>query len=661
MKKTKKKLCVFLAVAACVFAVGGVGGLTARQVEGAAAQAAYDTTSFEILQAASVRKKELHGIRFRTVIGNDVLESWGDNYTMGTLIIPENVYKAANKPLTLDFKYVGGGNLYTPAVASMKNDESRLVSAPEYTDGKYFNAVLNLSEISVEQPDFLMQNLVARSFVTIDGVTTYADGIVVRSAAYVAASALDNGETDAEGILSNYVQGLQSISFAEERKNVVVGEAISMSPTVAPAGVFPVKYTVNGKGTMEGNLFKATAEGESTLTASVAGGKKADSVKINAVANRTLMRKYYQQSDCYTYNVYDVTEVKYGGRTLRSGEEYTQNGNEINVEKNVLCSTTAQVNELEFVSEQCGSVKVNVTLSYEDELLAGSLKGYANSDKRFNYFAYNAIGSPTYTYDADGVKGGDDLITETSPNDYLSQAYIADYYDSGMVNMMPQSAGTGENLTTILDRAYALGYTNSVLVQDAGIWDPYHKAQTHYANETDYDKITLIVPDGNRLWEIDRYERVEGDMFKSTAGLENLIYDRIIEYADHPAFRGIVLPDEPHAKYMKVIGDLYKAVENVYERLEREGKLSAGKKDIMCNLLPYYAGTGERYIKPSATPSTTIQGQHQQYKDYLQLYFTETGAKMIQTDIYSYYQVIYRYHMLGLQMTAEVAKANGGK
>ncbi len=668
MRKIIKRLYTILATAACLCAIGGVGSLTAERGEevSAAATATYDASSFKILQGASVRKKELHGIRFRTAIGNDVLESWGDTYTMGTLIIPENVLTASKMPLTVNFQYVADGVVYTPAVASMQNDESRLVTDPDYTDCKFFNAVLNLSDISKTDPDFLMENLVARSFVTINGVTTYAEETAIRSAAYVAAAALDNGESDDSGVLDTYVQGLESLSFDGATVNVAVGEKRTMSATVTPAGVFPVRYAATS-GDFNGNEYVATEAGETTITASVAGGKKTATITVNAVDEQRLTRKYYQESDRLIVKAYNVNAVEYGGRTLRNGQEYVINGNEIEIEKNVLCGSSTQSTPLTLVSPESGDVTVNVVVSYDVDPSKTGLN-YADSGKQFEYFSYGSVGTNTRYTDADGVAGGE-LIEETDDIDYLSQAYIADYYDSGLTYMLPQSAtGTGEKLITLMDQAYALGYTNTVFVQDAGVWEVYRDAKVVYASETNYDAITAITPDAMPDNSVNEYDQIIGyDLFRTQEGLERYFYDRMAPYASHPAFGGMILPDEPSAKWLGIIGEIYKALENVYARFEREGIFKASDKQIMCNLLPYTAtlansSGSSSYTKTGKTASTTdFQVQHQEYKDYLQLYFDETGAKTVQTDIYSYYTTLYRYHLLGLQMTAEVAQKNNAR
>ncbi len=657
--KTMKKIYVALAAATCLSV--GVAVSALKTPVQASAQG-YANDSFAILQAASVRKAENHGIRFRTVIGNDTLTSWGENYTMGTLILPENIYEKAGKELTVDYSYKIAGVVYKPAVASIDGDETRLVTLDGYDNCKFFNAVLDLSDISVTYPDFLMQNLVARSFVTVDGVTTYADDIVVRSAAYVGASALDEGETDTKGVLSNYVQGLESVSFGSSNLNVAVGAANKLEATVKPAGVFPVKYAASN-GVIEGDTYTITQEGAATITASVAGGKKSATVNINAVSDRDLTRKYYEESDCYTYNVYDVTEVKYGGRTLREGQEYTQNGAEINVEKNVLCSTAEQVNELEFVSAASGTVKVNVTVSYDDGLLSQSLKGYSASNGRFGYSAYASIGSNNRTQDADGVAGG--TINDITTNiDYISEAYLADYFDSGLKLVLPQTAAQigagafeGSNLEKVMDIAHNLGYDNSVIVTDGQLIEPYRDAavydHAYYKDVTDFDAIKLIVPG-----------TTNSELFQSEEDLEQYMYDCLKRYSQHPAFGGVMLPDEPACKYLGIIGEMYHAVENALARLKSEGKLSAGEKVLHENLLPYTESLARAgsYSKTSTDLGYgKYQEQHQEYRDYLQLYFDKTGAKTVMSDIYSYYTQTYRYHILGLQITAEVARENGAQ
>ncbi len=485
MTNRDKKRCMLLTLAAalCVSVAAGFTYIPTQKVEAET----YDNNTFAMIPGASVRKAERHGIRFGTLIGEDKLAAWkaaDANFQMGTIILPENIYEEAGKELTVDFEYTVGSATYLPSIAYYSHTKSVLTEDEDYPDCKIFNAVLELSDISKSDPTFLMQNLVARSFVTLNGVTTYVDEMVIRSAAYVGAAALDSGDADELGVLSSYVQHLESVTLFENKQiNVAFGDSLLLDATVEPANVFPVKYTLGEGLEAKGSFAKATTAGKTTLTASVAGGKKSDTVEICVVENQEIEKKYYAEEDVYehetayqydedgvyvgdsaeklahrngstaytAFHAYNVDDVYYNGERLIPNQDYSTSAEsgymEIAVKSAVLVASTKRVNVLKFVSAKSGDVEVDVTTYYEGgEELPESLKGYLNSDLQYSPYAYHSVRDAemtvaSQTSDKTLLPGTSTLTTSArADKNFYTEGYIGDYYDAGLDWALGQSA-----------------------------------------------------------------------------------------------------------------------------------------------------------------------------------------------------------------------------
>ncbi len=486
MKGKNKKVYILLSAVACLCA-GVVGGLSLSRLDAPVqAQTTYNADTFAMVEGASVRKDARHGIRFATAIGTDKLTEWktaDSAFALGTIILPENVLHAANKDLTVDFKYEANGETYLPSIAYYSHTQSVLTEDPDFPNCKLFNAVLELSTITQSHPDFLTQNLVARSFITLNGKTTYVDETVVRSAAYVGAAALDDGETDDYGVLDSYVRHLESVSLGEAKQiNVAVGESKNWTATVSPANVYPVNYTAGDGATLENGVFTATAAGKTTLTASVAGGKKTDTVEICAIEAQTIERKYYAEADAYEYETvhqynasgkkidtptealahrndgaamtsfyaYNVDDVYYNGEKLRLVRDYIKSAEsgymQISVKTALLAESGRKANVLRLASAQSGDVEVDITTYYEGEdALTEELKDYLNSDLQYNPYAYYSVrdaemtvATPTNGY---LIPGTSTLATTARENmNFYTEGYIGDYYDAGLDWALGQSS-----------------------------------------------------------------------------------------------------------------------------------------------------------------------------------------------------------------------------
>ncbi len=764
----KKKLRVLLSVAACACAAFAGGSLYAQQKTVAAESNAYELS---MIQGASVRLvKENHGIRFATLLTDAQMQAWEEadaNYELGTLFLPKDVYDYIGKELTVDYAHTdySTGVVYKASAAVFNRTENKLTTNKNYAGYKLFNAVLDISSLGA---DFLTQSLVARSYVTVNGVTYYADP-VVRSAAYVGAAELNRlGESgfaakteEEKEVLTSYVQHLESVSLGGASViNAKVGEPLTLSATVTPAEVgYPVKYTVGEGVTFNGSTVTPTQVGVTTVTASVAL-KVADTVKISVVADQEIERKYYAEKDVYEYattyqydttgtysksgaatelehrngeteylsfSVFNVDEVYCNGTLLTAGYDYTvyqdENRAEVMVEKSLLSSAVMRENVLKFVSEASGDVEVTVKMVYEDEdLLSNSLRGYLNSGLQYNPYAYHSVRDAEMTVASQtdknqlvptdsGAKTTSSYET-TAREDYnfYTDEYIGDYYGAGLNWALGQSAAgvsgfqsdetetsyfpTKENPTlyktqlqakwvdlyNTLEIAEDSGELNSVIVTDGVLNDTDRLTiENHYASATSND-LTKANWDSTAPTFIN--ESVSSSVyntrqFKSFDHLVAFYTPYVLRYALHPAFGGLLLRDEPSALYLNLVAETYRAVKQIYQNIEngfytymtmkdstqtiKTAQLPTGSyehfkaadKQIIVNLLPFYANSTGFFLGGN---NSTDAGKYEMYKGYLDRWFYASGADYVQADIYSFYQAgIYRYHVVNLQMMAEVA------
>ena len=166
MSKLLKKLLIsVIAVAMCftfAIAMNGIKNVSATTIE-----------TFD-MSTASVRLVEPTGIRFTTEVNKTYRDTTlsGKDYSFGTLIIPVDVYEKS------------GAQELTHSV-----DDVMVVSQQTWgkdVNGNYaFNAVLK----NIPSTEY-GRELMARSFVTIDGVTTYSVTTLTKSIGQVASETL---------------------------------------------------------------------------------------------------------------------------------------------------------------------------------------------------------------------------------------------------------------------------------------------------------------------------------------------------------------------------------------------------------------------------------------------------------------------------------------
>ena len=187
--KNKRRKIVSLMVATTACLAAAAFTFDAKVVD-----AASEETFHEL--GASVRILPDKGIRFAFGLPEELT---GEGYEIGTLVIPKAVLGEAEL------------NHNSDAVDNVEVDYVKIdctkkwVSHEDLDNAKdgynYYNAAL--TEIPEVNYDTV---LVARSYYVKDGVYTYSDP-VERSIGYVAAAALNNGETDKDGVLSAFTAG----------------------------------------------------------------------------------------------------------------------------------------------------------------------------------------------------------------------------------------------------------------------------------------------------------------------------------------------------------------------------------------------------------------------------------------------------------------------
>ncbi len=349
MKTLSKKICVVLAVLAAL-CFGMMALLTFTPAEASAAVEGYTTTDFKMLDKGSIRKNaDSNGIRFATFIGEESAQASYDfetEYELGTLFLPKAAMEAGDE-LTIDGTYKNG----VKAIAAVfDGDMTNLTSDGTYTDGKLFNAVLELSDFT-GNANALNGKIVARTYVKklADGSISYCDA-VERAPAYVAAMAIEASEEDTNNTLSTYVQHVEIV--APDVINVgswgalsTWGQATKLDLATNVEGINVTyaakKGLISTPGAYAGSavqvdlikLYDADEdgavndiiglnEGDCFVTAKFAG-KTQDIPVTVSLPQVAFFGKTYVPSGNFTIRAANVATVKYEGATLVAGTDYT--------------------------------------------------------------------------------------------------------------------------------------------------------------------------------------------------------------------------------------------------------------------------------------------------------------------------------------------------
>ncbi len=349
MKTLKSKLCVILSVFA-ILCFGLVAVMQLAPTKVSASVEGYSVTDFKMLDKGSVRKDlAQNGLRFATFIGDDSAEASYDfvnDYELGTLFLPKEAIEG--KALTIEGTYKNG----IKAVAAVfDGDKASLTTDDTYTGGKLFNAVIELTDFANSE-QALNGKIVARTYVKnkTTNEVAYLDA-VERSAAYVAALALEAEEDDTDGTLSSYVQYVEianapdvinvgswgalstwgqatKLDLATNVEDIAVSYSVEKgfisSPNAyagTPVAVDLVKlYDADEDGAV--NDIIGLNEGDTNLVASFAGKTQKIPVTVS-LPQVAFFGKTYVPSGNFTIRAANVATVKYEGQTLVEGTDYT--------------------------------------------------------------------------------------------------------------------------------------------------------------------------------------------------------------------------------------------------------------------------------------------------------------------------------------------------
>jgi len=227
-----------------------------------------------------------------------------------------------------------------------------------------------------------------------------------------------------------------------------------------------------------------------------------------------------------------------------------------------------------------------------DEANNPTLPDYSATTGDFEFFAYSPNSSGKYTID--GVE------REMGPNMRTEQGYL-DYKNAGLDILMVtgDSAYNGEGWTgsvaeTVIRTAEKAGITK-ILLNDKRI------------NALFEDKDNLVGENGR---------------FASQEALTAYVRTCMEDYAAEENLYGIQVRDEPDYTYLKVTGEIYKAIKAAAQ------ELGLGNIFINLNLLPLSQNSKQFAKNP--------QNLTDAYTSYVNDYLDETGADRICCDVYMF-------------------------
>ncbi len=349
MKKSNK-FCIALSVAACLCAGVAVGAQysakDAAPITASADAQTYEATEIKMFDKGSIRTVGNAGIRFSTFIGDDYLtnntaqDSQNPIVEIGTLFLPATALNGEETELVVGGKYTS--HRVEPAVAKCTNlDMLVLTEMDGYDNGKFFNAVLNLTDLNgVNRAAFYNTDIVARTYVKrYDGTIEYVANTASRAPAYVAGVLLEDPDNADVQIYNDYVEYVD-VDFTNATYNVGQDQTITVTAN-SNVNNLPVTYTAS-KGAFEGNVYDPAGKGTVTLTASVAGGKKTATATLNVIGNeRTFYSNYFTPTDDFAFTASNVSEVKVdkgdgeGFQALTINEDWALSTDGITVSKEV--------------------------------------------------------------------------------------------------------------------------------------------------------------------------------------------------------------------------------------------------------------------------------------------------------------------------------------
>lgn len=244
-----------------------------------------------------------------------------------------------------------------------------------------------------------------------------------------------------------------------------------------------------------------------------------------------------------------------------------------------------------------------------------------NAGKTMEHYAYAP--PPDFFFEADGI------VTPVV-QDFRTVERYKEYKDCGFDILLAQTSGVyrGEpwevsKTKLVMDRAYEAGL-KKVIVTD--------------------ERIRLLSETFDGLIGEDKKFASEEELDKHVAQL-------LAPYKDHPAFYGVLLRDEPSARRLQSVGQMWKSIKRV-----------CPTAFVQCNLLPmvilhvtndFYPEGGDLYDR---------------FRRYFEMFLDETGADYVMYDSYPIYhspdefgRCFYRFWFKSLQIAGEICKRRGVK
>lgn len=269
----------------------------------------------------------------------------------------------------------------------------------------------------------------------------------------------------------------------------------------------------------------------------------------------------------------------------------------------------------------------------EEDLSEGA-PSYADSKLAFPLYAYSGPTDGTYTENGIRYDTGVDHRTEERYREYADCGF-------NILLLQGNDPYTGEAFETSqtkknMDNAAAAGL--KVIVFDSRL------------HALSVQESSLIATEETRS-EARIAARTQ---FESQDALNGYVSDCMKDYANHPAFYGIQLKDEPSHTMFQAMGETYRAI-----------KAAAPNAFVQCNLLPMMANAS--LLPRYSDLGTDLEQLETYYRAYLEKFLDKSGADYLLYDSYPMLQndegtkSIASLHVRGLQLTAEVAKERGVK
>ncbi len=144
-----------------------------------------------------------------------------------------------------------------------------------------------------------------------------------------------------------------------------------------------------------------------------------------------------------------------------------------------------------------------------------------------------------------------------------------------------------------------------------------------------------------------------GDTYATIDDLASAVKERMAVYAEHPAFYGVMLDDEPSVTQATAFGEMYRAIKMAYPETY-----------VQFNLLGMTKNLGSNYVVGLANPGSgtnlTEAQRESYYRQYLTTFLDAMGADHLQYAFYPMFEgFIYETPLAGLQIAAELCKSRG--